>query len=344
MDNTEILKQAEEIIGHRLYCRVPFEHLQFFSDGNVYACCPSLVDKYSFGNAFENTFDEIWNGEKANAFREAVLDGSFRFCNLKSCLTLQNIQNDSRFNFDNPEPFEKSESPKMIHFNVDDNCNAKCVMCRDKNEFKPHFVRQYEEFFDKDLIKMLKNTETIYLNGAGELFASNLCKKILKTVTSNYPNINIDLITNGILADRKNFEALGLKKIYSIEVSLHAYSKKTYDKIVRDGDYDRVMKNLKFLSEMKKQGKLTCLWLNFVVSALNYKEMIDFQKFAEKIGAKTRFWEFRPWGHAEFDNHYKEMAIFEPTHPDYEDFIKITSNPVFDSPNCDINKILRPFS
>ena len=182
MDNTEILKQAEEIIGHKLYCRVPFEQLQFFSDGNVYACCPSLVDKYSFGNTFDNTFDELWNGEKATAFRESVLDGSFRFCNLNSCLTLQNLKYDVRFNYDKDEPLTPSESPKMLHFNIDDNCNAKCVMCRDKNELKPHFVKQYQEFFDKELPKMLKNAENIYLNGAGELFVSNLCKDIVKSL------------------------------------------------------------------------------------------------------------------------------------------------------------------
>ncbi len=342
MDNKEVIEQAEKILGRRLYCRVPFEQLQFFSDGRAYACCSALVDKYTIGNIFEQNFEEIWNGEKISKFRESILDGSFKFCKLSSCLSLQTLKEDPRFRYKDGDDVKKLKSPNMLHLNIDDSCNVKCIMCRDRNEYKAEIVKRYEEFFRKELDKILKNTEIVYLNGAGELFVSKICREITKRITSKYPHIKLDIITNGIYADRENFEELGIKRLNSIEVSMHAYSKEVYNKIVRNGNYEKVMNNLKFLSQMKREGKLECFWLNFVVSAYNYKEMIKFQEFAESIGAKTNFWEYRRWGHTNFDKYYEENAIFEPTHRDYKEFKEITSNPIFDSENCSINKVLRP--
>ena len=77
-------------------------------------------------------------------------------------------------------------------------------------------------------------------------FASKLCKNLIQKLTEAYPDLKFNLITNGILATKENIELYGLKnKILSIEVSMHAVTKETYDKIVRGGDFNAVMKNLK---------------------------------------------------------------------------------------------------
>ena len=218
-------------------------------------------------------------------------------------------------------------------------------MCRDKSIHNTEWIKKYEENIDKTLIPLLKNAETVYLNGSGELFASNLCKKLVKKITATYPNIKFDLITNGLLANAKNFEEIGLLgKVQSIEVSMHSAHKETYEKIVRGGNFDTLMENLKFISEMKKSGKLDFFWLNFVVNSYNYQEMIDFQKLANELGATTNFWEYRTWGEVELDKRYDEVAIFEPTHPDYPKYLEVINNDIFKSSNCNINAKLRPLS
>ena len=344
MDNSEVIKQAEELLGGKFRCIVPFEHLIFFQDGKVYSCCPSWSNKYVFGNIFEQSYQEIWNGEKAKAFRQSFLDGSYKFCDLNLCVT-KNVKDDTRFNTRNKvyESTEVSSLPKMVHFNIDETCNAHCIMCRDKNFYNAEWIKKYEENIDTTIIPLLQNAEMVYLNGVGELFASKLCKKLVKRIHETYPNIKFDIITNGVLANKENFEEIGLIDcIQSVEISMHAVHRDTYAKIVRGGDFDELMKNLEFLSGLKKSGKLEFFFLNFVVSIYNYQEMIDFQKLANALGAKTSFWEYRPWGNAEMDKHYDEVAVFEPTHPDYAKYLDIVNNDIFKSPNCNMNAKLKP--
>lgn len=345
MDNSEILSQAEHILGKKLRCVVPFEHLMFFPNGDVCTCCPALVNHYTLGNIFEQSFDEIWNGEKAKAFRQSVIDGDFEFCNLNSCLTLKNLRDNSRYNCSD-ELWNKAlnaNMPKEVHFNIDIACNAKCIMCRDEHLFMNEWTSQYAKIIDSVLILLLKEAEIVYIDGAGELFASELCKKLIPKITKTYPEIKINMITNGILATPENFEKYNLRgHVKSLEVSMHALTKETYDKIVLDGNYDKVMENLKFLSELKKSDEIEFFWLNFVVNAYNYKEMVEFQKFANSIGAMVNFWEYRKWGSAKLDEKYDEVAIFEPYHKDYQEYLKVIKNKIFDSPNCNINAKLKP--
>lgn len=346
MDNSEILKQVEKITGKKLRCKVPFEQLQFFADGNAYGCCPSLVNNYSLGNIIEKSYEEVWHGQKAQALRDSVLNGDYRFCNLESCISLANLKNDSKYNCSDGEWTETitRKNPKEVHFNIDVACNVCCLMCRDNHLFMSE-AEQYEKIIDTKLLPLLEDAEKVYLDGSGEIFASKLCRKLVSKITANYPKIRFNIITNGILADEKNFEELGLKnRITTIELSVHAYTKETYDKIVRGGNYEKLMKNLKYLAELKKKGEIPFIWLNYVVTVYNYKELIDFQKFANELGVNTRIWEYRVWGNAELDRHYDEVAVFEPSHPQYNDFTEIISDKIFESPNCDINNKLRPLS
>lgn len=346
MKNQEILKKAKEVLGRDFTCIVPFEHLCFSCDGSIFPCCPALINNYAFGDILRsNSVDEIWNGEKAQKFRESVLDGSFRFCNLDSCINLNSIKNDLRFQSDLKDKSIIADLPKEVFFHIDMACNVRCITCRDEKMFMENEVKKYTEITDSILIPILKNAEKVYLNGAGELFASSLCKNLIQKITKIYPKIEFNIITNGILATEKNINEFGLrKKICSVEVSLHAATKETYDKIVRGGDFDKVIDNLKVLAEMKKNEEIYNIWLNFVVSSYNYKEMIDFQKLADNLGVNTRFWEYRKWGNAKLDERYEEVAIFEPFHPKYNEYLKIVKNKIFEQPNCEINNKLRPFA
>lgn len=345
MKNKEILQKAKEILGRDFTCIVPFEHLFFSCDGSIFSCCPGLVNSYSFGHIFKDqSVEDIWNGEKAKEFRRSVLDGSFRYCNLESCINLNQIKEEYRFQQDLKDKSETAELPKEVFFHIDALCNVQCITCRDKNMVFTDEIKKFDEITDSILIPVLKNAEGVYFNGAGEVFASKLCKKIIKKITDIYPKIRFSIITNGILANEENIREYGLSdKIRYIEVSVHATTKETYNKIVRGGDFDKVMENLAFLSNMVKKGIIDTFCLNFVVSSYNYQEMPDFVRLADKFNATVRFWEYRKWGNAELDKIYDEVAIFEPVHPDYDKYLEIVKDKVFEQPNCIINYKLRPF-
>ena len=343
MENSVILEKVKSILGHQLCCVNPFENLAIDSYGDVFFCCPVLVNFYKIGNILEDEIDEIWNGEKAQKFRETILNGTFNNCCLTSCLDVANIFNDYRF-LEKVSKYSKiMPYPKKVELNIDTICNVRCITCRDKNNCNSEFTNKFAEIIDSKLVPLMQNAETVYIDGAGEVFASKLCKNLIKKITQTYPNIKFQIITNGILATEDNIKEFGLDgHIKSMEVSIHAATKATYEKIVRGGDFDAVMKNLRTFSKMQKENKIEFINMNYVVSSYNYKEMIDFQKLADELGAYTRFWEYRKWGNAELDNHYDEVAIFEPTHPDYDKYLEVVKNFIFDNSNCSITNKLRP--
>ena len=70
----------------RKCCKNPYTHLEIQGNGNCYFCCPSFIkNEVPIGNIFEQSFEEVWYGEKATEFRKSVLDGSYSKCDLTLC-------------------------------------------------------------------------------------------------------------------------------------------------------------------------------------------------------------------------------------------------------------------
>lgn len=193
---------------------------------------------------------------------------------------------------------------------------------------------------------MLENTENVVLSGVGEALFSPHSRKLIKRISEIFPKVKFSLISNGILCDKKNLEELGIiDKLISITISLHATKKSTYDKLVVNGDFNKVINNLNFLSEMKKMGKLDKFILNFVVNSYNYKEMVPYVKMAQKIGATVGFLELLKLETNE--DVYEKINIFDKHHPQYNSFVKVLKNPIFHSEICTINDTmlnLKPIS
>ena len=54
------------------YCKHPFNSIQVQNTGEIYCCCCYWTDFYSFGNIFEQSFDEIWNGKRAKEYESTI--------------------------------------------------------------------------------------------------------------------------------------------------------------------------------------------------------------------------------------------------------------------------------
>ncbi len=306
-------------------CTFPFNAAQISMQGEVFVCCPPWCNNYSFGNIYEQSFDEIWNGDKAKEFRRQFINNNYKYCNLDLCVKdcSQNIQ-----------PSEIAPKPKTFIFCYDSTCNVKCIFCRSCHQKQD--LSYFDENMDEIISNMLENAENVVLSGVGEALFSPHSRKLIKRISEMFPNIKFSLISNGILCDEENLKQLGIiDKLLSITISLHAVKKSTYDKLVKNGDFDKVMKNLKFLSELKQNGKLDRFILNFVVTSYNYKEMPDYINMAEKFGATVGFLELLKLDTNE--NVYKELNIFNENHPKYNDFVRVMKNPIFRSGKCTIN-------
>lgn len=322
------------------YCNNPFSFLEVQINGMIYPCCPAWCNNYSFGCIYEDDFDKVWNSERAIDFRKQILSGDYTLCNPEMCYYTTNNDVGSAINV---QPY--AQYPKGVKFSHDITCNYQCVTCRDgANVVNKDYVSFLDSKIETVFLPLLKNAEEVCFSGSGDPFVSNHYKKLIKEIAKSYPKIKFSLHTNGSLCNYKNCEELGiLDKLKKIDVSLHSINANTYKTITVNGNYDLVMRNVKWLSELKKEGILEELILSFVVHKLNYKEMPGFVKIAENLGAIASFWEFRDWG-TQFGKNYQEIAVFEEDHPEYDNFLNVITQDIFQSPNCVFNTFLKSLS
>jgi molybdenum cofactor biosynthesis enzyme MoaA len=307
----------------QMFCTRPFTNIEVRSDENIYLCCCGWTE-YPVGNWAIDSFEAIWNGERAREFRRTILDGSYRLCKSKRCI---------HYSVDLPfytreeinEKFhEVCPPPKTVDFCHEKICNVRCVMCRDKHI---HNTKEEIGLLDSRIetvfLPMTVNAELVIINGEGEALASKHCRKLMKTISQKNQSVKFSIRSNGVLTDKNNFESLGiLDKIDSVVISLHAVKKRTYDRIVLDSDFDRIIKNIEWLSSMKKAGNIKHFTLVSVVSRLNYREMISFVKLAKKYNAMVNFLEYFSWG-TKMGQQYVKMAVFKEYHPQYNNYIRI---------------------
>lgn len=326
-------------------CTWPFKAVEIYENGDVCCCCFSYASHgYTFGNIFENDFDEIWYGKKAVAMRKSVIEHNFRFCNPETCIEIGG--NKLFFENSTENLVERPPYPEYISFAYDKTCNCNCVMCRDEVVHKfSEEMRLWDEKIETLFLPMLKNAKVVEMDGSGEIFVSEHSKRLISAIIANYPNIKFNLQTNGILCTEENLRKLNLyDRLTMLNLSVHAANEETYNKIVRKGNFKKVLENIETISKMKKDGKIDTVFLNFVVSSFNYKEMPEFVELAKKFDLTASFFEFRDWGDcSNMCRNYEEYAVILPNHPAHKDFVRTMQNPTLLDEHSVLNEVLFNF-
>lgn len=316
-------------------CKSAFENVEIHLNGDVFTCCPSWVSMFSLGNVFQENFENIINSQKAIEFRKKILNDDYSLCDRKRCINFE-FCDKSKFS-------ETVEYPKFVKFCYDKECNYRCITCRDSS-----FTNSEAElnFYDSKIydvfLPILKNAEIVSLSGSGDPLVSVHSRNLIKAIIQEYPNIKFELHTNGsrfnhaIICDNLGI----LNQLSRVLISVHAATEETYKQITKRGNFTNVLKNIEWASELKKQRKIDKVSIIFVVHQLNYKEMPDFAKLAEKLGIESIFWGVTDWG-TSFTSQYKEIAVFEKNHPEFYKLKEIISNNIFQNPSCTLSPQLK---
>ena len=308
------------------FCLQPFNRIEIYENGDIYNCCPSFVKYYSIGNIYKSSFDEIWNGEKVKILRKKILNGDFSMCD-DTCN--QKMNNECK-GLDMHEIMDKY--PSEISVSSDNVCNVKCKICRDI-QFKTNYNKDTIEKEIEDIwLPIFKDAELLRFGCSGEPFAS--CKEtmLIKKAAEKYPTLKFHFHTNGILGDENKFRELNIfDKIDVITLSLHSASRWTYNKIVRGGDWNKVMNNIKLYSKMKEEGLIKQFRMIFVVYDENYKDMEKFIELAKKYNAIAEFWALRPVETTEIGKNFDKHSLLNENHKHHKNLIKILKKPVFES-------------
>lgn len=320
-------------------CKYPFTYVEMNQDGNVSCCCSAYTNEFFFGNIYKKSFEDIWNGDIAQKFRQDIMDGKYSHCNFDMCLGI-----DDNHDMDYEKASVIAEYPKIVNFSLDNTCNCRCIMCRDKfKKLSPQKAELLDSMIDTHFLPMLKNAELFQLNGEGEMFASEFCKKLIKVAAEKYPNLKFEIITNGTLCNKENLESLGITdRIIRITVSMHAATKETYEKVVRGATFEKTMANIRYLNDLFKSGQIEDLSLAYVISPVNFRELPDFVKLLNELEIVGQLLEFRDWGEAsEMNINFYENDILRKDHSNHQEMVKILQDPIFDSEYCLMNDVIR---
>ena len=308
-----------------MFCGQPFEKIEIYENGEVYTCCPPFLQFYSIGNIFNEPFEEIWNGEKAQNFRQKILNGD-----LSTCLDICN----RKFLDEKPTNCHKlilENYPEEISVSTDNICNINCTICRDNG----HNIQQkdFEQELEEAWLPVFKNAKLVRFGCSGEPFSSLKEKALIKKIAEKYPNVRFQFHTNGILGSELVLKELNVyDRIEIMTVSMHSATEEIYNKVCLGGNYKRVIQNLRLYSQMKKENLIKFFRMIFVVYSENYKDMPKFIELAEELGAEAQFWAYRK-NDTEIGRNYEKYSIIEPSHPLNKVLVNMLKQDIFNKPN-----------
>jgi len=340
------------------FCAEPWGHFRVESDGNVYLCGSGWLVA-PIGNVYQSSPMAMWNSPAAQAIRQSILDGSFKYCGRVHCARIacrtlprrEAVTKHGARSFPciflsplrasedpippNPQPSNLAtafpivcpEGPKDIALGLDASCNLACPQCRPDFHHASQGEREQLDRFVQGFLssELLKNAQSLRVNDSGEVFVSKSYRALLKHLNKElYPNLTIAVITNGLLCNRKAFDDLNLwGRLLYIEVSVDAAREETYRVVRRGGDFKRLLANLEFLDSVRqREGEKFTLVLAFVVSALNFREIPGFLELAKRFRAFPSFVFLRNH-HVLPPATFKKLDISNPDHPEYAEFLKV---------------------
>lgn len=321
-------------------CLMPFVRLNL-TRFYLYPCCDTWIHnhiKFQSSGIYKDTY---WDSMQMNLFRESILNGSYKYC-LDTCpfkVEFNNEQNHLIKSFEcikNDTPlianaiqsfidtgYKKYElNPVEIGLSYDPTCNLQCPSCRSKQlSMNVNYCNLHES---RSKI-YFKDAEVVYIAGDGDPFASSYYFGLLKNdIREKFPNAkSIYIQTNGILFNESNWNKIhefNRSIISQVSISIDACENSVY-KLVRGNHFNTLISNLEFIKQLKNDTNITTLITSFTINSLNYSNVIPFIEFAKKYSFnKIEYWSIKNWIR---NFRYNELAIHQPSHPLYNEYIKV---------------------
>jgi len=299
-------------------CPKPFDTLLIDKFGSCYLCeCTAWLPQ-SVGNLQLQEIEDILSSDSAKTLRGSIIDGSFRYCNEKQCAWLLYTKAGEVWGKDIPVT-----QIKNIRLAVDDSCNLRCPSCRNKQIFvaSGSYLKTRIKIIDKIIrfLKTLNHEVLVHVGSDGDPFASLVYRHFMREA-ADIKNLDFSFQTNGLLLKQMYNRT---KKIWSrtrkIGVSVDGATKETYERLRLGGSYDKLLENLEFLKEKKKEYNFK-FYFHFVVQKGNYHEMLKIIELAEKYDVDSVCLnKIEDWNTYK---HFKEVNVADTENPEYKKYLE----------------------
>jgi sulfatase maturation enzyme AslB (radical SAM superfamily) len=371
-------RSPESKIPKDAFCERPFVNFRTRTyridkaiDGLVVETCCSAWHQKALGHLKDNkTMNEVFNSERAKAFRRSILDGSFKFCNKNICpkITMAGKHDKawqwrSKDQITNPHlrniidnNIVDGLAPRRLSFDWDVSCNLKCPSCRDglikyrKGTGPYNKLKKIQDEAVKFCLDNATYDDKIQFNitGTGDAIGSTLYREFLQEFDGRpWKKLEITLMTNGVMLTEKIWNSMFKvhNNITRIEISIDAGNKECYDKVRVGGNWDQLIKNLEFLSDINaKREKPFEFWLKIVVQKNNFTSLPELVALGDRLDGVTRVMTARVfnWGRWSPEEFKNETAVWRDDNPYYKELQELykgdwTKSPKFyDKVNFDL--------
>ena len=202
----------------------------------------------------------------------------------KSLTNLEKIQN----NLSRGNVFLDSY-PLGVHFLMIDKCNAKCIMCGgDYFRSKSGRVITFEKFKTMAANLKLENARSIILAGAGDPLLNRDLVQIIAFVRSTYPQISINITSNGLALTTRLSGLLLENGVSSVNISINSANRASYKRIMQIDGFDAVCRNARsFVEQKNRSSSPTGLQFSAAINRLNIEELPQLVELVKDIGGNS---------------------------------------------------------
>ncbi len=319
-------------------CKKVVDYLQVISpDGDV-SVCPWIKNAGGvIGNLKENSFYEIWHGEKVQGIRERLANDDYSECNIDACPYLaRNELEDCKVTVDCVP-----EYPQMLSLSYEMDCNYNCICCalhqrREKNSGR--YSSADYDVTEKELEKILPHVRHISANGRAELFCSQRTLKILANWKPLAPkeDISVTLETNGSLFDEMHWKQIENLGAYNLKVAITVMSFDEHVYQILSGcryPISKIEDNLRFVKQLREQGIINYLELATVVQERNFRTLPEFtRRCIEEFGADcVRLRPYEPY-YCQPPEVEWFANVRNVHHPYHAEYLEVMKHPILKHP------------
>lgn len=177
--------------------------------------------------------------------------------------------------------------PAGIQVNVSSVCNLECRMCPylgvHQDDSRLTFLTR--ETFEK-LLPAMAQVGNVHLSGSGEPLYNKDLVHFVERIRAVRPGARISVTTNGTLLRDEIAAELVRLRVDELHVSIDGANPETVAAIRRGVDVDRVLTNVRRLTERKREAAspFPMVMANFMVGYGTYDELVDFVRLAKRVG------------------------------------------------------------
>ena len=328
---------------HGKICQFPLVVLSFQHDGQVSLCCPPFLPLNA--GPYDGTPGEVeglGNGPNARKIRRSVLQGSYDFCR-RTCTMLSDRQ---------LIPLEECTDPVIRHFGetgetylekdftvrvgYDQVCNLCCPSCR-ATRFHPtsEEIGRNKRITENTILPFLPRIRYLEMNGIGDALTNPSCRRILSYL-EEHPELNVSLrfLTNGVVFSPEDWSRYPLmsQRIDQVRVSVDAVTEETYRVLRRGGDFAAMRRNVVWLAEQRKAGKINIVSVEFVYQAKNFREMLSLIRWAKDLELDGVWFERIANWNSYSKKEFEAQDVASPLHPEHQEFLSVLADPLFGDP------------